>query len=316
MPRVGAYLLIAGIVISLMYLGANSLINRVILSRKDRNDDIIYPQDIVGEEQALKIIDNPYVDLHRETMIEDVASHVIGLTYMPYKLTGFIDGFIYELNDVFQVNDRNNNTVRLVVQNIVNTTRIKSEYSLEDIKKTKTEHKLAGGSSQEISKVRLDVNHLNNEIEGVVTNVQNLDTTVNNNYQTLNDKFDGYVPTSDYVTLENSVRTLQTDTYSKTEVNKKLTDGSVTKVQTTSGTFDEDGMHYAKTGAKTNSTINHKGVEVDSTSDGSELLFAGFDENINQSIVRTENLTVRKYLVIGNNSRIEDFENGGGIFPL
>ncbi len=291
-------------------------INRVILSRKDRNDDIIYPTSIVGEEQALKIIDNPYVDLHREAMIEDVASHVIGLTYMPYTLNGFIDGFIYELNDVFYVNDRNNNTARIVAQNIINTTRIKSEYSLEDMKKTITEHKIAGGNSQELAKVRLDVNHIENEITSIVSDVENLDTTVGNNYQTLDDKFSNYVPQSNFVTLENSVTTLQTNTYSKTEINTKLTDGSVTKVQTMSGTFDENGMHYEKTNAKAKSTINENGVEVDSTSDNSELLFAGYDATTNQSIVRTENLTVRKYLVIGNNSRIEDFENGGGIFVL
>lgn len=153
-------------------------------------------------------------------------------------------------------------------------------------------------------------------VSEVGTKIDGVSTIAGNNYQDLLKKFDGYTPQSDFATLENSVKQIQTDTFTKTEINTKLTDGSVTKVLTTSGTFDENGMHYEKTGAKTSSTINEKGVQVDSTTTGEELLFAGYDEEINQTIVRTENLTVRKYLVIGDNSRIEDYGNGGGVFIL
>ena len=75
-------------------------------------------------------------------------------------------------------------------------------------------------------------------------------------------KFGDYALESDVATIENSVTQLQTDTYTKTEINTKLTDGSVTKVQTISGTFDENGMHYAKANAKTSSTINNVPVKV------------------------------------------------------
>ena len=146
-------------------------------------------------------------------------------------------------------------------------------------------------------------------------------TSINNNYQELIGKFKDYTPTSQTIQLEQSVTQLQTDTYTKTEINTKLTDGSVTKVMTASGTFDENGMHYEKTGAPTKSTINESGVNVDSSTTGEELLFAGYDKELEQTIVRTENLTVRNYLVIGKNSRIEDYEDengnaGGGIFIL
>lgn len=150
----------------------------------------------------------------------------------------------------------------------------------------------------------------------IISRVSETETKLNNNYQEITEKFNDYTPTSQTIQLEESVQKIQTDTYTKTEINTKLTDGSVTKVQTTSGTFDEDGMHYEKTGAKTASTINERGLEVTETTTNQELLFAGFDEEINQTIVRTENLTVRRYLVIGENSRIEDYGNGGGIFIL
>lgn len=169
---------------------------------------------------------------------------------------------------------------------------------------------------ERIKNAEVIVNKANAEISANTESIGILEVNIDNNMQEINKKFEGYVPESELVTLENSVTQLQTDTYTKTEINTKLTDGSVTKVLTTSGVFDENGMHYEKTNAPTKSTINEKGVEVNSTTTNEELLFAGYDEELNQTIVRTENLTVRKYLVIGRNSRIENYGNGGGIFIL
>lgn len=133
---------------------------------------------------------------------------------------------------------------------------------------------------------------------------------VSSNYTEITEKFNDYTPSSKTVEIENSVTQLQTDTYTKTEINTKLTDGSVTKVQSISGTFDENGMHYEKSGAETASTINEIGVKVDNTKNNEELLFAGYDDEIKETIVRTENLTVRKYLV-ASNIRIEDYAPDG-----
>ena len=182
--------------------------------------------------------------------------------------------------------------------------------------KINVNYKASDTTDKKINQTHIIANKQKQTIEALTSSVSTLNTTVGNNYQELNNKFENYVPENDFVTLENSVTQLQTDTYTKTEINTKLTDGSVTKVKTVSGTFDEDGMHYEKTNAPTSSKINEKGVEVDSTTTGEELLFAGYDEELQQTIVRTENLTVRKYFVIGENSRIEDYGNGSGIFTL
>ena len=176
--------------------------------------------------------------------------------------------------------------------------------------------------------VKQEIDNVNGTLKTTVARVETVEietdqntTTINNNYQEIKEKFNGYTPVSKTIEIENSVTQLQTDTYTKTEINTKLTDGSVTKVQTTSGTFDEDGMHYAKTGARTSSTINQSGVSVNDTQSNDELLFAGYDEELKESIVRTENLTVRKYFVCGQHSRMEDYidedgNEGTGVFIL
>lgn len=192
------------------------------------------------------------------------------------------------------------------------------EQGIDEINTTVEENKYyvdADGNKQLISSDLSEIKQTTKDYEILVDTVDTLDTTVENNRQELLEKFDGYVPTSDLVQLEQKVQTIQTDTYTKTEINTKLIDGSVKKVSTTSGTFDEDGMHYEKSNAPTSSTINHLGVDVKSTEDNKTLLFAGYDEEINESIVKTENLTVNKYFVCGN-SRIENYGTGGGMFVL
>ena len=73
-------------------------------------------------------------------------------------------------------------------------------------------------------------------------------------------------------------------------------------------------MHYEKTGSKTSSTINQAGVTVEEVGTDKELLFAGYDEDKNVSEVRTENMTVRNYLVCGTHARFEEYDGGWGLF--
>ena len=192
------------------------------------------------------------------------------------------------------------------------TTKITTiEGQVEDIEQqqTETNEKLA---EQQIT------------VDGIQSTVSQTQTMVGNNYNELKTKFDDYAPKSDVVSLQTSVEKIQTDTYTKTEINTKLTDGSVTKVLTTAGTFDDNGLTIEKTDAKTKGNFNEKGIAVlDATSGGSqELLFAGYDEELNETIVRSKNMTVEKYFVESNIARREEYSNpilrgkGIGVFIL
>ena len=67
----------------------------------------MYPESITENRVEFKILDNPFVDLYREEMIEKVANYIIGMSYIPYNITNVVDGFIYELNDVVEIIDKN-----------------------------------------------------------------------------------------------------------------------------------------------------------------------------------------------------------------
>ena len=147
--------------------------------------------------------------------------------------------------------------------------------------------------------------------ESITNTVSQTVTTVSNNYNELKTKFDDYAPKSDVITLQTSVEQMMTDTYTKTEINEKLIDGSVQKVSTTAGTFDSNGLTIEKTDAKTKGNFNEKGITVMDATSGTdqELLFAGYDEELNETIVRTKNITVEKYITLKDVARQEKYVN-------
>lgn len=147
------------------------IINTVVLGRDGMNNDIVYPETIETSRVEFKILDNPFVDLYREEMIEDVADNIIGLSYYPLEMEGFVDGYMYEINDAIEVIDKNDNHIEMNILNIENTSRIKSKIQTPGIEEQKTNYTLAGSNKESISKVKLDVDHINNTITSLAQTV-------------------------------------------------------------------------------------------------------------------------------------------------
>lgn len=226
----------------------------------------------------------------------------------------------YEVNDWIKATKYTDDTVANQVGNnltILSGTVTEIRDDVDELSTTMTNTtSLVNQQGETIGTLQQQQSQTTQTVNEISSTVSSVSTRQNNDYQELLTKFNDYMPTSDFVDLENSVRQLQTDTYTKTEINTKLTDGSVTMVSTTSGTFDENGLTIEKTNAKTKGRFNEVGMRVMNATGSSEeeLLFAGYDENLNESIVRTKNINVTKYLSIGTKSRIEDYEDGIGIF--
>lgn len=118
--------------------------------------------------------------------------------------------------------------------------------------------------------------------------------------------------------IETRFETEITDTYSKTQIKEIISgvaeDGTaVSSVKTTSGTFDKDGLTIEQSGSTTKTNVNSNGMIIRNTSGTAvddQLL------NVNSDGVNAKNIKVRKYLNIGSHSRLEDYENGTGVFYI
>ena len=162
--------------------------NTVVLGKEGIDDDIVYPSGMAEADRvSYKILDNPFVDLIRQSIIAEVGSHIIGLTYMPYELTGFIDGYIYELNDIITINDRNETSIRAVIFDYESTSRIKSNIKLKTDNNNKTNYNLAGSNQRTISDIRFEVDHINNQMTSVIETVDEQNDKISTITQTVDD---------------------------------------------------------------------------------------------------------------------------------
>jgi len=302
-------------------------INSIVLSRSAGSDNVFLQDEISVAQNGLcelKIEDNQIMNGNdRSDYLEEILQQLNGLEYYinDYSSPGIM---YYNVCDRYtaRIDNKDYSCVMLNDEALV-TQGLKENIHTDMPIVSVTDYSKADKTDRRINQTYLIVDKVNGEIESVVTSVNTIDTKVNNNYDELKTQFNDYTPVSRTVEVENSVRTLQTDTYTKTQIDTKLVDGSVEKVQTISGTFDINGMTYEKPNSQVKTTINEVGVNTRRTSNNETILFAGYvDENNTQfpdfrgqTIVATENIQVKNYFVMPDaHSRIEKYENGGGMF--
>ena len=167
------------------------------------------------------------------------------------------------------------------------------------------------------------------DIDETLTDMQNdisqNKTNINNNYQDLVNQIDKKASDEELIIVKNSVETMQTKLNAQIKVTEEILADGVSKVTTSSGTFDINGLLIEKSGAETSTRVNQIGVNVKDTSNN-DALFAGYvDENKasentklqsykGQTVVYSNNMIVDNYLTIGTHSRLEDYEDGTGVF--
>ncbi len=298
-------------------------INTLIIKSSQVDDENLTKQDLesIAEngEHSIVISDDYilYTDALREQAIDNIWNRVNGLKYVDCKLTTYYGKPFLKIGNKIRIytSDTDYFDTYVLKHKFTYDGAFASIIESPILTQQEVNHKQDISISQAVRYAQINIDKQKGSIEELVGEINNVNLKENNNYQEITKKFDNYAPKESIVSIENSVKKITENTYTKTEINTKLIDGSVEKVVSTSGTFDENGLTIDKTNAPTRGNFNHKGMKVENANSKEELLFAGFDEKLNQTIVRSENMNVRKYLNIGKNSRIEDYNTDRtGIF--
>lgn len=285
------------------------------------NITIVDPERPIEEygENSIIISDNPfaYTEEKRRELI-NAGSVLYGLTYMPIVNAQLI-GFIH-LNcldkAVFQLLD-NSYEESYIFNHIIKYNGVcLDEVESPALTKTEIKYKIEPDVFKELTNIEIIVDKANQRIKETInivkenTNaiaqseltIEGIKNTVSLETQSINE---------DLTTIKNSVETIQSNANFAIDIAKEIKENGVTKVTTETGyTFDSDGLKIEKKDSKTKSILDEKGLSVeDATSYNNEnLLFAGYDEKLGETIVKSKNMNVEKYLNIGKNSRIEDYE--------
>ena len=103
--------------------------------------------------------------------------------------------------------------------------------------------------------------------------------------------------------VKNDLITIRTQSGDLELMVQGLVENGVDKVKTSTGyTFKEDGLRIKKSGEEMENKLDHSGMYV--TRSGEVILQAN-----NEGVIATD-VTVRNYLIVGENSRFEDYNNG------
>lgn len=168
-------------------------------------------------------------------------------------------------------------------------------------------------------------------VESTTTKINEIEISIDTTNQELEETLNKVVTKTEIEEVKKSVTQIQTDSFTKTEI-KKIVSGTyfdengnpitVSSLSSASSKFDENGMHYEKSGAETSTTINEKGTTIKDTTGNvdSDLLYAGYvDEDKatknpkykdlrGQTVVYTKNSIVDNYFIMGTYSRMEDYQ--------
>lgn len=194
------------------------------------------------------------------------------------------------------------------------SSKIQCKSKEETTTKTPSQTVINRRVQSQIDQENLKIKQLVEKTTQIETDVANNSTDINNNYQEIIQQLGDYAKEADIISIKESVETIQDETSLAIEIAKKVQTDGVERIITTTGyTFDENGLTIEKTDGKTKTILDETGLDIkDVTSSSDEsLLFAGYDETSGETIVKSKNMTVEKYLVIGKYSRMEDFVKDG-----
>ena len=154
--------------------------------------------------------------------------------------------------------------------------------------------------NKEIEIVASQADENTDAIAALRINVNSINATVQNQQQQINESVDSLNSDIDSLTTEIASARLESQ-QAVLEFKQEIEQDGVDKVTTSTGfTFNEEGMTVEKSGREMKTTITEDGMTVYRS--GESVLQA------NNEGVKAKNLHANTYLIIGNNSRFEDYK--------
>lgn len=291
-----------------------------IIHCTELGDNISVQTTEIGTTQYVR--DNPFWELREDidTLLNNAIIAVGGLTINQFNLN-YRGNYLLEIGDKVSIVTKDNDTViSYVLDDTIDYNGAFSEklqWSYEDNETETTDNPSDLGEALKQTFARVDkankkidlyasqieenkenISALHLDTESISASVKQVEENTENSLNSVNE---------DIATLTNEVNTKISAEDVKLEINTVLENG-VGKVETSTGfTFDENGLTIEKSNSEISTQITEDGMRV--KKDGENVLTAD-----NQG-VQAKNLHATTYLIIGNNSRFEDYsDNRTGCF--
>lgn len=264
-------------------------INSVVLARTPQEDNI-YNQDTDSITEhgltEIRIENNQIIDSHREDFMAGICEALFGLTFTLYELESFGIGYL-SLGELFtiQTADGAEHKALMLCDDLQITQGVAETSRLEAPEATETEYTAASTTDKLLNKTILKVDKQAQQISAVVQQAEKIENDVSG--------------------LSSTVIHMAEVMVDSDSVDIKISEaiGEIDSVTTSTGyTFDADGLRISKDGEEMKNRLDNTGMYV--TRNEEEILSA------NNEGVSALNLTSRQYLIVGDYSRFENYDNG------
>ena len=289
-----------------------------IVSATELGDNLSVSTTESGSTQYIR--NNPFWDLRedRATLLDNALAAVGGLTLNQFECD-WHGNYLLEIGDkIALVTKDNSQTISYVLDDTIEYNggiSEKTKWSYEDnenetdinsaptnlgdaIRQT---YAKVDKANKEIEIVASQAEENSNSIAAIKVNVNSINATVQQQQQNLDDSIDSL--NNDVAALNETVASARLESQQAIlEFKQEIEQDGIDKVTTSTGfTFNEEGMTVEKSGKEMKTTITEDGMTVYRS--GESVLQA------NNEGVKAKNLHANTYLIIGNNSRFEDYKD-------
>ena len=288
-----------------------------IVSATELGDNLSVSTTESGSTQFIR--DNPFWDNRedRATLLDNALAAVGGLTLNQFECN-WHGNYLLEIGDkIALVTKDGSQAISYVLDDTIEYNGGISEKTKWSYEYNENENNINSAPSNlgdSIKQTYAKVDKVNKEIEIVASqadentdaisalriNVNSINATVQNQQQQINESVDSLNSDIDSLTTEIASARLESQ-QAVLEFKQEIEQDGVDKVTTSTGfTFNEEGMTVEKSGREMKTTITEDGMTVYRS--GESVLQA------NNEGVKAKNLHANTYLIIGNNSRFEDYK--------
>lgn len=305
------------------YITLESKTNRrltSIVSATELGDNIPKATGESGSTQYIR--DNAFLDLRadRETLVESALAAMGGFTLNQFECS-WRGNYLLEIGDKISLITKDDEKVfSYLLDDVITYTGSLSEetrWSYEDnededenspstvgetIKQTFAK---VDRANKEITLMASEVSDASGAIAQLMLDTENIKASVSSSEANTQEVIDGI--NAELETVNKKVEAAMTSEAVELKIQQELESSGAGKVITSTGfVFDETGLTIEKTDSKMKTQITEDGMTVRKGENEDEVLIA------NSEGVKAEDLHATTYLIIGNNSRFEDYEDAAG----
>lgn len=266
-------------------------INAISFGHADYDDAYVYQDDTDVETNGLhewKINDNALAENDKSALAPKVFAIIKGMQIYPFELTDFIDDYLFDINDGIQIKKKDGAFVTTYVLGMKTTSRIRSVFKAGTQDSSSADRNLAGSVKLDMKKVKLSVDHINNQITALVKETDE-------KYSKLTQTVDGFE--TEIANTKNGLEAkikATAKSFEATYAKKETVDGQIEGITNQIGTINTelagiDGKIEGKvtTEVQKDTTISILAGKVESKISGNYVTKATYDDEKKNWLLKT-----------------------------